>query len=178
MKIKIGNWPKKSNNRKIDIQIDPWDTWNMDGTLAMIIYPMLAQLRETKHGIPGNFAEVGGASYDPQQSFDFYNDENNELFNQRCKEWDMVLDKMIWSFQQIAEGNYDDKYHHGDVDYEWEETDKLYPNPVTGKMEKTYQMIDKNPDEHWYDYVGVQEHNRRIQEGIDLFAKYYRDLWD
>jgi hypothetical protein len=178
MKIKTTKWGKTTGRRKVKIQVDYWDTWNLDSTLAQIIYPCLLQLRATKHGIPGEFAEVGGASYEAQQSFDFYNDENGELFNQRCNEWDLVLDKMIWAFQQITEGNYEEKYHHGVGEYDWKESDKLYPNPITGKMEKTFQMIDKNPNDHWYDYVGVQEHNRRIQEGLDLFAKYFRDLWD
>ena len=52
MKVKIGKWGKTTNRRKIDIQIDPWDTWNMYNTLADIILPMLKQLKETKHGSP------------------------------------------------------------------------------------------------------------------------------
>jgi len=89
-----------------------------------------------------------------------------------------VLDKMIWSFQQLALEDYDQLYHHGKVELDWEKTDKTFPNPVTGVDEATYRMVDKNPDEHWYDSVGHKLHEERIQEGIDLFAKYYRSLWD
>jgi hypothetical protein len=178
MKIKIGPFPKGNGNRKIDIHVDKYDTWNMDGTLAMIIYPMLLQLKATKHGVPHDFAEVGGESYDGQDSFDFYKEGTDELFNERIKSWDDVLDKMIWSFQQIADGDYDSKYHHGNAEYDWKETEKLYPNPITGIMEPTYQMVDKNPDEHWYDHVGHKLHEDRIQEGLELFGKYYRNLWD
>jgi hypothetical protein len=39
-------------------------------------------------------------------------------------------------------------------------------------------MVDKNPDEHWYDHIGHQLHEARIQEGLELFGKYYRNLWD
>ena len=178
MKIKIRPFPKKNGNRKIDIQIDHYDTWSMDHTLAMIIYPMLLQLKATKHGVPHDFSEVGGENYEQQDSFDFYKENTDELFNQRCKEWDVVLDKMIWSFQQIADGDYDSKYHHGEAKFDWIESDKQYPNPVTGVMEPTYQMVDKNPTEHWYDHVGHRLHEDRIQEGLDLFGKYYRNLWD
>ena len=79
MKVKIGNWPKTSDNRKVDIQIDKWDTWNADGTLAMIIYPMLVQLRDTKHGVPSELVDdVGGEDYVNQDSFDFYKETHKE----------------------------------------------------------------------------------------------------
>jgi hypothetical protein len=86
---------------------------------------------------------------------------------------------MIWSFQQIAIEDYDDQYHHGKIDIGWKKVpDKLFPNPVSGKQESLYQMVDKNPEEHWYDHKGHMLHEERIQEGLDLFGKYYRALWD
>jgi hypothetical protein len=39
-------------------------------------------------------------------------------------------------------------------------------------------MVDKNPDAHWYDSEGHTLHEDRIQEGLDLFGKYFRALWD
>lgn len=179
MKINIGKFPKGNGERRIDIKIDHYDTWNMDGTLAMIILPMLIQLKATKHGVPNDLVnEVGGADYEQQDSFDFYKETHNESFEKACEKWDEILDKMIWSFQQIAVEDYDDLYHHGKAKYDFVKTDKQYPNPVTGKMEDTFQMVDKNPDEHWYDSVGHQLHEERIQEGLDLFGKYFRNLWD
>jgi len=177
MKIKIGEFPNKGQ-RKIDIKIDHWDTWNMDSTLAMIIYPMLLQLKDTKHGIPGEFVEVGGEDYGDQTCFDYYKETHDDAWKEGAKKWDDVLDQMIWSFRQLACEDYDSQYHHGDAAYDWEETGNLYPNPVNGVMEPTYKIIDKNPKEHWYDYVGHQLHEERIQAGITLFGKYYRSLWD
>lgn len=177
MKINIGRYNKNSE-RKISVQIEKFDTWSLDHTLALIILPALIQLKATKHGVPGEFANVGGEDYNEQCSFDFYKESYNAAFNEKIKEWDEVLDKMIWSFQQIALEDYDSKYHHGKAKYDYVEVDKLYPNPVTGKMEKLYQMVDKNPDEHWYDHVGHMLHEDRIQEGLELFGKYFRNLWD
>jgi hypothetical protein len=177
MKIKIGKFPK-FGNQKVDIQLDPWDTWNMDRTLAQIIYPMLLQLKAKKHGIPGNFVEVGGEDYSDQNCFDFYKETHDDAWKTGALGWDETLDKMIWSFGQLAYEDYDDKYHHGKGEYDWVKTDRTYPNPVTGKIEATYQMVDKNPDEHWYDHVGHMKHEERIQEGLDLFGKYFRSLWD
>lgn len=178
MKINIGKYPKGSGQRKISVQIDSYDTWSFDHTLAHIIYPALLQIKEQKQGVPGDFIDdIGGEDYVDQQSFDFYKESYDEAFNKKCEAWNECLDKMIWSFEQIIKDNYDSQYHHGETDYDWVESDVLYPNPVTGKMEKTFQMVDKNPDAHWYDYEGHQLHEKRIQEGLELFGKYFRNLW-
>lgn len=178
MKVNIKAWSKSKQNRKIKIEIENHDTWSLDHTLAKIIYPALLQLKSEMHGVPSEFGDVGGASYENQQSFDFYTETHDEAWNKGITRWNDILDKMIWSFQQLSEDNYDSMYHHGNADYDWVKTDKLYPNITTGKMEPTYQMVDKNPNDHWYDFVGHQLHEERIQEGLELFGKYYRSLWD
>lgn len=179
MKVKIGKYPKKGNRRKINVQIESFDTWSIDHTLAHIIYPALLQLKATKHGVPSEIVDdVGGEDWKAQDCFEFYKESHNEAWEIAAKRWDEILDKMIWSFQQLALDDYDSKYHHGKPEYDFVETDKLYPNPISGKMEKTFQMVDKNPDEHWYDVEGHQLHEERIREGLELFGKYYRNLWD
>lgn len=178
MKVKIGSYPKKGNRRKISVKIDHYDTWSFDHTLAHIIYPALLQLKATKQGIPNEIVrDVGGEEYAEQDSFDFYKESHASAWNEAAKKWDEILDKMIWAFYQLTI-DYNDKYHHGKGEYDFVETKKLYPNPITGKMEKTYQMVDKNPDAHWYDAEGCMLHDERIQEGLELFGKYYRALWD
>lgn len=177
MKAKISKYYKNSN-RRIDIQIENHDTWSLDHTLAMIILPALIQLKETKHGIPSEFGDVGGESHIDQLCFDFYAETHDDAFNEGVKRWDEIMNKMIWSFQQIVSDEYDELYHHGKAEYDYVKSDKQYPNPVTGKMENTYQMVDKNPNDHWYDHVGHMLHEERIQEGLELFGKYYRALWD
>jgi hypothetical protein len=179
MKINIGKFPKGNIDRKINITIDNYDTWNLDHTLALIIYPALLQLKATKQGIPSEFIDdVGGAEWGDQDSFDFYKETYDEAWKEGSKRWDDILDKMIWSFEQLLKNNYDDLYHHGEMDMDWIKTDKKFSNPLTGKMEETYQMVDNNPDEHWYDHEGHQLHEERIQEGLTLFGKYFRNLWD
>jgi hypothetical protein len=176
MKVKLTQWGK-NDKRKVNIQIDKFDTWNMYNDLSMIIYPMLVQLKNHKQGVPASFADVGGENYIHQQSFDFYEETNREAFDESCKRWDEILDKMIWSFQQLADGDWEDKYYHGEAKFDWEETDPML-NPVTNQMEPMYKMVDLNPTDHWIDIAGLELHQKKIQEGIDLFAKYYMNLWD
>lgn len=179
MKVNIGPYPKKGDRRKINVKIDKYDTWSFDHTLAHIIYPALLQLKATKHGVPNDMVnDVGGEPYVDQSSFDFYTETHNEAFDIACKRWDEILDKMIWSFQQLIIDDYNEKYHHGEPEYDFVKSDQQFPNPITGKMEDTFKMVDKNPNEHWYDAEGHQLHEDKIQEGLELFGKYYRSLWD
>lgn len=179
VKVNIGRYPKGNASRRINVAIERFDTWGLDHTLALIILPALIQLKNTKHGIPSEFIERVGGDTDSNYCFDFIKEDENEVFDALCDKWDEIFDKMIWSFQQIAiDEDYDSKYHHGKMDIGWQQTKEQIPNPVTGQMEYMYEMVDKNPDQHWYDHVGHTEHDRRIQEGLDLFGKYYRSLWD
>jgi len=174
MKVSLGKFLKNAH-RKISIEIDKFDTWGLDHTLALIILPALIQLKQTKHGVPGEFIDESCEDYSNQAVFDFMKEDKDEVFQKNCDKWEETLDKMIWSFQQIAYEDYEDKYHHGDLSLEWEKGES-YTDPTTGKSSPTYRL--KNTGEHWHDYVGAQMHEDRIQEGLDLFATYYRSLWD
>lgn len=176
MKVNISKYHK--SGRKIDVKIDGYDVWSFDHTLAYIILPGLIELKITKHGIPGDFVDVGGEKHISQQSFDFYEESHDEAFEEGSKRWDEVLDKMIWSFYQLIDDDWEQKYHYGEAKYEFKKLEKTMLNPITNKDETLSEMIDTNPDEHWFDVDGYELHNQRIQEGIDLFAKYYRSLWD
>lgn len=178
MKINLGKYPKGDTPRRINVEIDKFDTWGLDHTLALIILPALIQLKHTKHGVPNEFvsSRIGG-DMDRNGCFDFIKEDENDIFDKGCDAWEETLDKMIWSFQQIAiDEDYDSKYHHGKMDIGWKPIQHL--NPVTGLMEEMHEMVDKNPSEHWYDHVGHMLHEERIQEGLELFGKHFRDLWD
>lgn len=179
MKVNIGKYPKGDKSQKISVKIDKHDTWSLDHTLASIILPALIQLKHTKHGVPSEFTDRIGGDFDNNLVFDFIKEDDNEVFDKLCNQWDEVLDKMIWSFLQLSiEDDYDSQYHHGKMDFEWIKSDYTYTDPITGKTEKTYQMRDKDPTSHWYDIVGHTLHDERIREGLELFGKYYRSLWD
>jgi len=178
MKVNLGKYKKTNNTRTIKVNIEKFDTYSLDHTLALIIYPALLQLKATQHGVPGEFGDVGGADYDTQNSFDFYKETHDESFQKKIQEWETILDKMIWSFQQIVEDDYESLYHHGKPEFDWEPNDEIIYNPISNKMEKTFTLVDKNPNDHWIDMEGLKLHEQRIQEGLELFGKYYKHLWD
>lgn len=176
MKVKLGKYNKQSE-RSVDVTIDRFDTFSLDHTLAHIILPCLIQLKATKMGIPSEFADSKN-DWSQQQAFDFYEEGHDEAFNLCVKRWEDTLDKMIWSFQQIVLDDYEKQYYHGTPKYDWVKTDQQFVNPLNGKTEDTFQMVDLNPGEHWIDFEGMRMHEERIQEGLELFGKYYRHLWD
>ena len=154
MKVYIGNYPKDpEKERKVSIRIDRWDTWNMDDTLAMIIAPILRQLKETKHGVPGTF---------------IHGENNDKTFEQGEKEWDEILDKMIWSFEQY-QIDWEEQYwlQKPELDLEdYPEDEGKSTIPVRWKVEGKC------------DWEGRQKHWEKIQEGLDLFGKHFSSLWD
>lgn len=171
----------KLNHTK-NVFIEDDDTWNIDVVLAHIIVPLLLQYKNENAGVPARFImEVDHTQnlISRQSCFDFMHedDPNLDLSAMEIKAWNEVLDKMIWSFTQILDDTWQFKYYYGRPNYEFRESETRYPNPTTGKIEKCYTLVDKNLNERWYDSVGENLHIARIQEGLDLFSKYFRDLW-
>ena len=178
MKVRLGRFNRGPGPRRINIEIENFDTWSLDNTMALIILPALIQLKHTKHGVPSAFVNDMAESYHDQYVFDFIKEDANEVFEKGCAKWDEVLDKMIWSFQQLVMDDYDSKYHHGETDFSFEKIEEEHVDPVTGKREKYSRLVDNNPGGHWYDMVGHILHEERIQEGLELFGQHFRSLWD
>lgn len=93
-------------NRKVEITIHDYDVWNMDGTLAMIILPMLYKIKEKKQGSP--FVDDEDVPVE-LQSVNAKPKENtwdiDEFFHDR---WTWVLSEMIWVFEQISQDGDDE----------------------------------------------------------------------
>jgi hypothetical protein len=161
---------------KIDyVKIDRWDTWSMDHTLALIILPMLKQLNETKHGAPFTHDEdvpehLRSTNSSPKEN-------EWDIDDLHFKRWEWILGEMIFAFECQLNEDWDEEFWTGTWgDTVFEESDVEFPNPITGVMEKTYQMHltgDRVCD--WEARRVVEE---RIQNGLRLFGVYYRSLWD
>ena len=182
MKVWIGPYKESDSSRKEEIAIHDYDTWNMDHTLAMIILPMLKQLKETKHGVPvidhedmPEHLQYISRKYDQRARTDMidqlqpieYDDLSEHEFQRQIKCWNWIMDEMIWAFEQILDDDNDKQFFSGVSDIYWEELEdgmsemKLGPND-------TFQI----------DREGLAKHNKRIGNGLKLFGKYYRSLWD
>lgn len=157
-----------NKKRKIDIRLDNYDTWNMDHTLGLIILPMLKQLKDTKHGSPLVDDEdvpegMGLRSTEAPECEDWETDDNVH------KRWEWVMDELIWTFTQLTDDNNEDQFHSGTIDFEF----------VPCEDRPGYSEMVKGPnDTHVFDRAGFDKHQERINNGLRLFGKYYRGLWD
>lgn len=96
MKIDIPNYDERETIGT-QILIHPWDTYSMDHTLALIILPMLKQLKDTTHGAPAvDFKDVPEELHPNEEEIaGLYQGETDKNY---FKRWEYVLDEMIYSF--------------------------------------------------------------------------------
>lgn len=167
-------WIESKRHRNIKIQIDKYDTWNMDHTLALIILPMLIQLKATKHGAPSVDDKDVPKDLRKKAAPAVEKYETDDLW---FKRWDWVMDEMIWAFTQLNDENNDDQFHTGEHDILWNPIDEN-DNTVAKEDAKYFEMLSGPNDTHVFDKKGHAKHHKRIQNGLCLFGKYYSGLWD
>lgn len=161
------------------VKIDRYDTWNMDSTLATIILPMLVQLKATKHGAPFVDDEdvpktLRSTTKAAQRTVKNTWDTDGN-FQRR---WDWILNELIWTFEQLHPNNdWEAKYHSGKIDFISIPID-AEGNKIDKKDAKLFELGKGPNDTHKFDKVGFEKHNARITNGLRLFGKYYRGLWD
>lgn len=176
MYVRIEEYPDNDSDRLIDIQIDPYDTWNMDDTLARIIVPMLKQLKDTKHGAPNvDHNDVPEELRPTQQEIDAYN-LNGATDDKFFERWDYVMDEMIWAFETHT-SDWEEQFYSGEID--------RITVPVDSDMKECdsdsakYYEWRKGPNDTFeIDWDGRKAYADRMQKGFELFGRYYTSLWD
>jgi len=142
--------------RNVKVKLHKYDTWSADHTLALIVLPMLKQLKETKQGSPMvDMTDVPQhlRNNSPNDK-DFWNGDIDDNHHAR---WEYVLDEMIWAFEMKAKDDWQEPYYGTWI--------KDESKPLGGYSVNT-------------DYHGMQEAQKRISNGLRLFGKYYEALWD
>lgn len=140
----------ETKDREIKVKIHDYDYWNADNTLAYIIVPVLQKLSDNIHSYP--------------HAFEVSDDEDG---SKGSKAWKKTLKKMIWAFTQCTI-EWEDQYHTGVIDFVFVKENK-------GNLSR----LEHGPNHtSKIDYKGMEKHEKKMQEGFDLFAKYYLNLWD
>jgi hypothetical protein len=98
-------WIHSKRNRTVKVKIHRYDVWNVDDTLAVIILPLLTQLRATKQGSP----LVEDEDVPEEMRLHRENTTPGADEWENCEErWNWVMDEMIWAFTQLVENNEDE----------------------------------------------------------------------
>ena len=149
---KFLNWIDSKKERKIKVRIDPYDTYSMDHTLAYIILPMLKQLKTTKHG--SHMVDL--------------EDVPEHLRTVNTEEYDC---QYTFDFYKTKEKLGPDLHDRWD----W----------VLDEMIWAFEQIGNEDHDNAFfegyvlkDKEGYLQHQDRIDNGLRLFGKYFRGLWD
>ena len=162
------SWVHSKKKRKIQVHIDRWDTWSMDHTLALIVLPMLKQLKATKHGAPQVDIEDVPAHLKPTKKALKAYEKDGTTDEQFFERWDWVIDEMIFAFEtKVDDGRWEEQFETGESDIQWK--------TLEGGMS---QMVRGPNDTKVYDWEGRKKYEERIANGFRLFGKYYQNLWD
>lgn len=158
-----------SRKRTMYVKIDDYDYWNVDHTLALIIYPLLKKLQENKHGSPNVDDEDVPDEYktpDDYKSSDKYlNGEVDDFWHDR---WQWVLGEMVWAFEQLTI-DWEEQFFSGETDLQFEPDSE----------NENYSRLVEGPNHTFkVDREGMTAHQDRMDNGLRLFGKYYRGLWD
>jgi len=149
-------WIESKRKRKVEIKIHNYDAWNAFHTMALIILPVLQELKKQKQG----------AGMIDDEDVPWY------LRSTMCKEnefdsdgnvfarYEWVLDEMIWTFQQIVDDNWPDRYYHGEND--------IFFESVDGDNSKFKELKHGPNHTFWIDTEGFKNHQKCIE--IILFG--------
>ena len=126
---------KKFGERKETIRIDNYDVWNLDYTLALIIYPSLIKLKEAKAGTP--YTDVEDA---PQ----FPNDETDTSYTSghNDERWQYILDEMIYAFSLAVDDDWDTQIYI-DAGHTWTPEAKAKRDEICKRAENGRRLFAK-----------------------------------
>lgn len=160
-------WVHSKRKRKFDVKIHDYDVWNMDSTVSPIILPMLKILREKKQGY-GLVADEDAPEHLHSKHAPATN-PNDHWDDNALKRWNWVLDEMIFAFGELAKDDWEDPFHSGECDLIF----------VDHPTDPNLQTLEHGPKHtHKFDVEQYQAHSARIDNGVALFGKYFRNLWD
>lgn len=149
-------WLNKLYPRVEYVKIDWWDDYR---TLGTVILAFLYCVKQTKQGAPWTDNE------DVPEHLHRTIDETDTDEHWFAR-WDYILDKMIYSFEQIQQ-DWEAKHFKGESDIWFERQE-----------DGSSLMVRGDKDTSWIDEEGLKQEDERIQQGLYLFGKYYRNLWN
>jgi len=136
--------------------------WNFHSWHSETVLPRLRFLRNNLNGCPSDMFEK---DYDHAADSELTEQERELAMDRAVRKWEKTLDKMIWSFK-----HWDDPIKPiKPKDY-----DKRHKKTTYSDGSVAYDGLDKRK----WDWTPCEKHSERAQEGLDLFGKYYLNLWD
>lgn len=195
----------KGKLRKLNMPyFTPCERWNLFHTFSVYIAAGLKDFLSHKiYGIPQEFldieekmSKVGSENEESKELYEELSHEvknmiaereqlplfdNNEEQSIGIKLWRGTIEKMLWSFEQLRDDCPDSPFSKWHDKQFWSLLEKgIKPMEITEEPnEDGLHAVkfngEKTPQEIW---DAEDKYREKIQEGIDLFAKYFQHLWD
>lgn len=160
MKVQTGTYTKRGK-RFARIKIHNHDVWNVDETLSQIIVPLLKKFREKRRGVPSELL-------DPSKEGDTEK-EDKESYERAEKKWNEILDKIMWSMEECS-AHHDRKPIPTEDSAEWKEW-------VDESGQERFEFVWKDEKEREIFHKEFDEYGRKLQEGCELFGKWFTEFW-
>ena len=156
-------------------------SWDLFSHLAKeITTDLKAFKRYNTNSVPStiHFEVLKQFGYDDKLANEIPDDKWPEIDAESTKRWHEILDKMIWSFEEISL-----EHPHSPMMNTISEYHNRYPQ-LPGESFEDFFNSKTNRPEIWdiYDYEEVkrktEEYNAKVDEGLHLFAEWFENLWD
>jgi hypothetical protein len=148
------------------------DLWSIDYWFMDKMPKMLLDFKKNLHGCPSQFTT---------------NDDRTEYQNveQGMKNWEVVIDRMIFCFTEMNEdtcsqkNEFEDEYHR-----QLHTKDYFEPCDKNNEGKKLFRWVhgDVEPEleaNYWKRQRELEDYRDVMKnEGLDLFKKYFWNLWD
>lgn len=147
----MNNRQRKKWQKKHGLYIAPNELWNLDYTIAEFILPRLKKFKKESMGYPDQ-----GEMDTPEK-------------------WNAALDKMILAFEYILNDNWwigNPEYDYSDgLHIGFEKDDKTGWHKVVISEDDWVKDVSQRRDNE------DQRRKQVINEGLQLFTKWFRHLW-
>jgi hypothetical protein len=161
-------WIASKKKRLVYIKADNYDSWNADVTMAMLVLPIMKDLKKNKQGAgfidDADVPEELRSTNAPPKENDWDTDDN------WFKRYEWVMDEVIWALEQMQpDVEWDEQYWIVHPEIDW----TVYPEDE-GKnaVPLRWQVEGK------CDWDGRKAHSERIDNGLRLLGTYWRNFWD
>ena len=174
----IGSWLAKTwvdrfckwyNNNKckrtVIIKPHHYDHWNASETMAMLVLPILKDLRLHKHGagfvadedVPEHLRSTNAPPKENEWDTD-------ELWFDR---FDWVLDEIIWALENTIDTSWENQFYTGESDYKWIPCEDGFCEMTEGP---NHTLV--------FDKDGWKAYHDRVNNGLRLLGTYFNSMWD
>jgi hypothetical protein len=178
------------------------DLWNFDNTMAKWIYPRLKLfIGKERQGYPGDFSEYNENEWHSKEEYDDAI-KNGKHLGGGPEAWEKILQEMVFAFEwKLNYQNYKDEEQRDKFCKKWNIKNPYEKNIENKSIHYEYKCLErglascisdemdidvKEPEKYIYLRRVVRYYNskyaieigERAMKGLELFGKYFSNLWD